>query len=567
MSRVRPKPAPVQTADREPFLTRLGRFSTVHGHALALGLVLIGSLRIASTYTVFSHTTDEPAHIACGMQWLDQGTYQYEQQNPPLTRIIIALGPYLSGARTSGQADMNVEGNVILYRDNHYDLRLALARAGNLVFFWAASWMVFLWATRILGRGGAVLAVLVFTMMPPVLAHAGLATTDMGVTACFAAALFATVRFVEVCGTPSGDAAGRRVRWKATAWLGLSLGLLVLAKFSALVFYPAALLTGLAAYLLFYRPRVADVAGHAVALLPGIAAAGVLAFLVIWAGYRFSFGRTSWFSFPVPFPELYSGIQQVMDHNRQGHLAYFAGELRMHGWVTFFPTLLAVKLPLAVLPLIAIGLFRRPAARGEWQYFWAAAIPGAVLAVSMFSSINIGLRHILPMFPFLAVLAASGVLWLARPVERPWGPVAAALLVVWLGATSAAAHPDNLAYFNAIAGDEPERIVVDSDLDWGQDIKRLGKRLQQLGAPSVTFTPMFWVSLPSHGFPPTEQSSPLAPNPGWNAVQVSQWKLFRMGLQMSEPDVRVWPDFVKPTERVGRSILLYYVPPRDTGAR
>jgi hypothetical protein len=126
---------------------------------------------------------------------------------------------------------------------------------------------------------------------------------------------------------------------------------------------------------------------------------------------------------------------------------------------------------------------------------------------------------------------------------------------------SLAAHPDYLAYFNAVAGDEPERIVVDSDLDWGQDIKRLGQRLRELNAPSVTFTPTITLSLAALGFPPHQASDPLAPAPGWNAVQVTWWKLDRMGL-VASPEERTWPDFVKPNERVGRSILLYYIPPQ-----
>ena len=65
-----------------------------HSLAVALALILIATLRIVSTYTVFNHTSDEPNHIACGMEWLDKGTYTYETQHPPLARIAAALGPF-----------------------------------------------------------------------------------------------------------------------------------------------------------------------------------------------------------------------------------------------------------------------------------------------------------------------------------------------------------------------------------------------------------------------------------------------------------------------------------------
>jgi hypothetical protein len=344
---------------------------------------------------------------------------------------------------------------------------------------------------------------------------------------------------------------------------------MVISKFSALVFYPAGLGLALAWWIFKTRPAPGQFMRDALRRLPWLALAPAFALLVIWAGYRFSFGKTDWFPFPVPFPELFAGIQEVSEHNTGGHLSYLMGELRMDGWWQFFPILLAVKLPLAMLALLALGLWKRPGNSAErWPYGIVIAISLGILAVGMIAHINIGLRHILPMFPFLAVIAAAGAVWLAsKAVEQRWASWTLGLALLWLCATSLAAHPDYLPYFNALAGDHPEKIVVDSDLDWGQDIKRLGRRLQELNAPSVTFTPTITVSLAALGFPPHQRSIVDLPAPGWNAVQMSQWKLYRMGLQMNDPGTATWPDVFKPTERVGKSILLYYVPPQAPPAR
>jgi 4-amino-4-deoxy-L-arabinose transferase-like glycosyltransferase len=517
---------------------------------LVLLLVAFGSLRIVATYPIFNHTTDEPAHIACGMEWLDQPTYQLDPQHPPLTRVMVALGPYLTGARSDS----------ILYgreADGKYDLRLALARAGNLPFFWLACWMVFLWASQILGAAGGVVAVLIFTMIPTTLAHAGLATTDMGVTACFAAAVYASVQLAE------------RPGLKSALWLGAALGLMVLSKFSALVFYPAAIVAVVACLVFTVRPAARDLGRLVSSRLPWAALAAVFSVVIIWAGYRFSFGKSAWFSFPVPFPELSAGIQQLMDHNANGHPSYFLGELRIDGWWTFFPVLTMVKLPLAFLALLAFGLWlgssKASGIAKAWPFAMAWAIPFAIYAVALPSRINIGIRHILPAFPFLAIVAAGGALGLLRKGNRmsgaPWIAIAA---VAWLCVNSLASHPDYLAYFNAIAGREPERIVVDSDLDWGQDIKRLGQRLRELKATSVGFTPAIGISLPALGFPPNQPNQPDSPAPGWNAVEVFEWKRNRMGRSWGEKDKPTWPDSIKPTERVGKSILLYYVPLRTS---
>ena len=113
--------------------------------AAATILVLIASARIVSTYTVFNHTIDEPDHLAAGMEWLSAGKYLYEDQHPPLARVLGALGPYLAGERWHGGPDSYREGYRILGRDAHYDRTLALGRAGILTraFSDRAAWLRF----------------------------------------------------------------------------------------------------------------------------------------------------------------------------------------------------------------------------------------------------------------------------------------------------------------------------------------------------------------------------------------------------------------------------------------
>jgi hypothetical protein len=124
-----------------PFLER-------HSLVLTAALILLGTIRIVSTYDVFSHTFDEPAHLACGMEWLDKGTYTWEPQHPPLARVATALGPYLLGVRSQGtpHRDINAmwdEGLAILFNGHRYDLTLAMARLGILPFFWVGCLVVY----------------------------------------------------------------------------------------------------------------------------------------------------------------------------------------------------------------------------------------------------------------------------------------------------------------------------------------------------------------------------------------------------------------------------------------
>ena len=143
------------------------------------------------------------------------------------------------------------------------------------------------------------------------------------------------------------------------------------------------------------------------------------------------------------------------------------GELRLTGWFAFFPVLIAVKLPLAFLLLMLTGLIWRPQRPSEYRpYLIAVAVPAAILAVAIYpANINIGIRHIMPSFPFYALIATAGSLWLLRS-EQKWAGWALGIAFLWMCGSSLAIHPDYLAYFNEIAGSEPDKIVVDSDLDF-----------------------------------------------------------------------------------------------------
>lgn len=508
---------------------------------LAVLFVAIATARIAAVYPVYNHTIDEPAHIACGMEWLDKGTYRLEDQHPPLSRVASALGPRLAGAHAWGRNTIYNEGAAILYdgrfEAGRYQQLLSLARAGILPFFWLACGAVFWWTWRGVGSVEAVCAVLLLSLTPPVLAHAGLATTDMAVTAGVAATVFSLQFWLKA---PD---------WRSALLLAAAVAIAVLSKFSSLVFLPAFAAAFIA--LLWSggeRPRF-----H----WPSLGLAALAGALLIWGGYRFSFGPGPW-GFPVPAPELFSGIHTVREHNRMGHPSYLFGELNQTGWGHYYLVVLAVKTPLPLLALAAYGAWL------AWQRRVAAGIAAlaliaGVLAVAPFSSINIGVRHILPVYLGFSVLGALALTELLRS-RLDWAGGAQMLLLAAGGAT---AHPDYLPYFNVLAGGEPEKILADSDLDWGQDMNRLAGRLHELGAQQVAFNPFISAHLERvHGFPRIVPSDPFNPEPGWNAISITPWKVARMGLGTDFAQTPLWPDRFQPSERVGQGVFLYYFPPR-----
>ena len=549
-----PPPAPLAASKRSlnflPFLER-------HSLYIVIALLLLGTIRIVSTYSIFSYTFDEPAHLACGMEWLDKGVYTWEPQHPPLARVAASLGPYLMGIRSQNTPrvdiySMTYEGIGVLFNNGRYDEAISLARLGILPFYWIGCLAVYFWTRRYASRATAVIALFLFSFLPPILAHASLATTDMACTAFLAAAFFAAVVWMEEPSPRTG------------ALFGLAAGLAISSKFSVLPYFAAAATFALAWFWFAERPKL-DLLRETRRRLPSLALAAIVAFTVIWAIYRFSFGKVYFADIRLPAPELFAGIRDVLQHNAEGHPGYLLGTPSKNGFWYFYLVDIAVKTPLALLVLFFMGAAAWRNAALLRRAYLPLAFAAGILAVAMFSHINIGIRHVMPLYAGMCITAAVGLVRLMESSAiRNWAAWAALLLIVWYGGSSLISHPDYLPYFNELAGSHPENIVVDSDLDWGQDMKRLAVKLREVGAPRVYLLPMSLGNLEKQfGFPPViNDIDALNPSPGWNAVSLTVLKQRRLGMRDRYPNLQPWPDRIEGGEMIGKSTRLYYFPGR-----
>ena len=502
---------------------------------VALLSIVLGVFRIAATYDVLSITFDEPAHIAAGMQLLDKDQFTYEPLHPPLARVAEALGPFLAGYHSQNGGDMWIEGRRLFYGlGGHPDAELlALARLGVLPFFCASLVMVWLWTSRHVGRVEAALAVILLANLPVFLAHSGLATTDAPFAATFTAAFFSFLLWLERPSPLRG------------LLLGITVALAVCTKLSALLFLPAAGVAVIAYRSLCdgrnWRPIELFWPWHR-AVVPLAAA-----FIAVWSIY-------GWHADPLyGIKSLAEGVRELAVFAESGEPSFFLGEVNAHGSWAFFPILLLVKSPLPFLIAITIGavvLVRRN--RRDWQRMAPLLGAVAIVASAMPSTINIGLRHILPAFPLLAVVAGIG---LARLLKAPMAPqrlAVAGLLLFWQIGETAAAAPDYLPYFNQFALGQPQRIVVGSDLDWGQDVRRLMIELKQRRVQRVHLAVHTSADLRKHEFPPFETMYPGEPTTGWIAISEQMRAFYCAGYK--------WLDPYAPVARIGASISLYYVP-------
>lgn len=548
--------------------------------AVAL-LIVVGIGRIVAAYSQSWQTWDEPPHMAAGMEWLDRGEYRYEVFHPPLARVAGATGPYLGGDRSVGMKSMWDEGNAILAASEDYERTLTFARLGVLPFFLAACLVVAFWGQATFGRATGLFGVLLLTTTPTFLGHSGVATLDIPCAAMTAMALFAWSLWL---GEPS-----RPRSW----FLGCAAALAILCKFSAIGFLVIAGLALVALYW-FVKPGVSteNMAPSRWRWVKGLAWAALVFFLTIWAGYRFSltpmkteadrphrpiekiFGSegtahdaAEWLiELPIPASEFWRGVFGFLSRNKDGHLAYFFGEVRTHGWWHYYPIIIALKTPLPFLILTAIGLgvalCRIKSGTGDLRLLAPALAALCVVALGMIGSVHNGVRNVLAVYPLLALSAGLGLVWLFSWARfRLVGVGLGLVLLGWQLTASVLAHSDYLSFFNELAGDAPERIVADSDLDWGQDLKRLTATLERRGITqlAISYNGGADLKLPYFRLPEHTELVPHTKTSGWIAISVLR---LRLGANRRAPyDDFAWLEEHEPVEKVGRSIRLYYIPP------
>jgi len=318
----------------------------------------------------------------------------------------------------------------------------------------------------------------------------------------------------------------------------------------------------------------------------------LVAFLVVWGGYRFSVGPlvsavdrphqtidqylgvggnahalAYWMaeSIPLPAPDLLMGLNELRKRNSAMNVSYQLGRIRRSGSWYFFPVSLAFKTPLPFLILSAVGvilLARNAFLQRNWRPLGPAVAAMVLLLVSLPSRINIGVRHVLPVYLLLAIVAGFGAasLW-KHSRHRLLGRVTVVALLLWQLTTSVKTHPDYLAYFNELAGRHPERILVDSDLDWGQDLSRLASTLRARRIDVVSLA-YFGTADPSrHNLPRVLPLVPHERTTGWIAVGETALKMGGPNPPWSPPyDGFSWLEAFEPVEWVGRSIRLYHLP-------
>ena len=456
-------------------------------------------------------TSDEVAHLTAGYSYWTTNDYRLQPENGNLPQRAAALPVVLSNVRypTLDQAAWRIsdvwEMGFRWFYESGNDVASMLRDGRRVIalFGVAAGALVFAWGRRLFGDAGGVLAALLFAFCPTMLANGALVTSDMAATCLFLATVTAFWAMAHRL-TP--------LRW---ALFALSLGLLCVAKFSAPLAAP------MCAVLWAARvarggdleaswplpPRLAGRLRAGAALAGASAAACLVAVAVIWASYGFRYAMfnpglaarsrplVGWESLEEPGGPAVSAVRLARAHQLlpEAYLYGFAhtyrfsrsrdgflnGEYRSTGWVQYFPYTTAVKTPLALFALLGLSAaFAARAGLGRLAYEGAPllALFAVYGAFALSSHLNIGHRHIMPVYPALLVAASGAACWLTRPTR--WAGAAVGALAAWFAAESIWIRPHYLAYFNELVGPANAwRHVVDGSLDWGQDLPEVGRWL------------------------------------------------------------------------------------------
>jgi hypothetical protein len=599
-------------------LERSARFR----YAIVGALLVI--LLLQATGTLFkSPTCDEPRYLGLGIYLAKHRKWDIEDTlaHPPLSYYLsgLALSP-LHIPDTVWAIPNSVQRGQAIIRLYPNDLVIRLARLPIMLFSLLMGIFVYRWASDLYGVRAGILALAVFSFSPIVTSFAAIANGDNAIAALTLATTYYWWRF-------NVDSSVRNL-----LLTGLSFGFALLSKFSAPMLLPVMLLTGIATV---YRREHEVVGRHKAFAMSATAGAQstpardtsisssddrivrpknlrwlarslvvmtVIAVVIAWAGYGFETGFASdaakrphhlldkLFSSrpalqhvayviaehtPVPMPSFLKGTMFIFITSKEwSTLTFLMGKYSAKGFWYYYLVGLLLKTPVGVLILLLLSLVFWRKLRGYRSDELFLIVPFLFLLgyFSLLTTIQVGIRFVLPVIPFAYIFLGKSAN-LPRIWNLRWGNIVLATLVLWTAVSAIRIYPDNLAYFNELAGgpDNGYKWMVDSNLDWGQDLAGLKRymdshrlrkiKLAYFGTAEPEYYGIDYDYLPSSmvelGWSFRQKSHPAEPismpTKGLIAISVTELQ----APYFPDQNEYAWLKKYEPVARVGHTILIY----------
>ncbi len=555
--------------------------------ALPLVLLFLFFAQTVLAMPQLSLTADEPVYMAQGYVLWTRWDFRFAEMvaQPPLPSLLAGIGLLLQPGPIPEALEgwMGSEHSRFVHAFLHWygpgsalNAATFVARLPIALVALIGAAFVYRWARECFGQKAGLLALTLFAFDPNLIAHSGLATTDVLLTVWSFIAVYAAIRWTQTL----------RGKWMVLS--SLAAGLALASKTSG--FFPL----GIIALLLFAdtveKSRSESFLRSSLRSARMFASITLIALLTLWALYRFE-------TRPFPLATQLLLWQSLRRHMAEGHAAFLMGEVSHQGWWYYYPIAFLLKTPIPTMVLIGAAIAKNGRSlRRWWQDRDLWLFPFLYGCITLTSTIAIGYRYLLPILPFLFVLAGRVLTPSPNsppPTSRPPAPrfhvlrlhflrpyvlrFTPPLLLAWLLLSTLSLFPHHLTYFNELAGGPygGHRYLVDSNLDWGQSFIALRRWLETrpelagepLNISFYTYADPSLYGITYRSYYPAisgNEGLPILParfNPPPGIYVLSATT--RQGVMVGETDNFDWFRHREPIARPGIALFVYQVLPQE----
>lgn len=530
---------------------------------LLLSLLLQCILSIKEKVATF----DEPAHLPAGYSYLITKDFRMNPEHPPLIKMISAF-PFLFLKLKNPVEQDNWKGTdsfafgkeFLYHSGGDADRIIFLGRIPIILLSCVLGLLVFSWAKELFGLKAGVFALFLYTFCPNILAHSRLVTQDIGVSLFITLAAYCLWRYLVKPNNLS------------LILSGITLGLALLSKFNAIVLIPVFII-----FIYIYRPK--NKISHF--FVPPFLIFSI-ALLTIWLGYGFEAGKIlekkkeyNTFdqlikNYPepvkntvcslgkhlcVPVPSYFKGLGWLAHAYIEKHESFLWGRHFRGGSLLGFLLAFIIKTPIPFLIFIFLSLFiaikNKLLLKKDQVFLWV--FPLVIFIISAFCALGLHIKYILPVYPFLCIFISqivnSGFFHLRLFRLTTLG------MCAWYLLGTFSIYPHYLAYFNEFIGGPKNgyKYLVDSNLDWGQDLKLLKKYLDKNNIKEIKLA-YFGTAEPDYYKIKYQKLGPFEAVSGWVAVSAT----YLQGVHVVKKGYE-WLKHYKPVTQIGYSIFVYKI--------
>jgi 4-amino-4-deoxy-L-arabinose transferase-like glycosyltransferase len=499
-------------------------------------------------------TADEYSYISSAYLYVKTGDFRLDRTHPPLLRLLmgiplqfvtIKLPPLQEEKWSTPEANMlgySIGWEMMLGGENNWRLLLTVARIPILILSIGLGVLLFIWARELYGKTGALTVLFLYTLSPNMLAHASLATMDLGISFFFTAMLYSLYRYLK----------HPRMLY---AWItGIVFGFALAAKVTAVLLIAP---IGVSLFYHYWRHRRDEQVYPTKTVFKHTSIMICSALFTLFIVYGYPFKPFYYWDtlHNVLVKSTQAGGEAVAGMPHANHAFYLLGEYSTSGWFYYYFAAFLMKTPLAFLGILFVSIlfsFKRRFGMAEVLIFSAIAV---LLLAGMMNRVNIGIRHVLPLYPLLFIYAGRVALLQNNLLRGVFVPV----LLLWYLAASVWISPHYLAYFNEAVGGPQNApyLLDDSNIDWGQDLAALNEVQHQYPNEPLYVATNWIFNPPAFGVEAELLQEAQIPNPPKGIVAVGKHWAVRQRLHPRSPYYFDWFEKYKPVGSIGHSILLY----------